>query len=221
MRYGLGAGYTRRASVRPAPRWCWSAGPTSANPPSSTASPARGGRSSRPWPGRPATPWRRRPSGATGTFTLVDTGGLFGAHDRSPARAGRASTGSRRSTSADLIVFVVDGREGLVPGDRGDRASACMHLGVPVLLAVNKTDDKRVARHGSTEFLSLGFEPVIEVAAEHGDGVFELLDEIVARLPAARAVRRRLPRTRPRSPSSAGRTSESRRWSIGCCAKSA
>jgi GTP-binding protein len=58
-------------------------------------------------------------------------------------------------------------------------------VSVPVLLAVNKTDDKR-ARGRSMEFYRLGFEPVVEIAAEHGEGVGDLLDEIVARLPAKR-----------------------------------
>src|SRR5262249_49877394 len=50
-----------------------------------------------------------------------------------------------------------------------------------VLLAVNKTDDKRA--HGSSlEFFQLGFEPVLEISAEHGQGVADLLDEIVKHL---------------------------------------
>jgi GTP-binding protein len=52
-------------------------------------------------------------------------------------------------------------------------------------MAVNKTDDKR-AKGRSLEFYQLGFDPVVEVAAEHGEGVGDLLDEIVARLPARR-----------------------------------
>jgi GTP-binding protein len=59
-------------------------------------------------------------------------------------------------------------------------------LSVPVLLAVNKTDDKR-ARARANEFHALGIEPVVEVAAEHGDGVAELLDEVIVRLPPAKA----------------------------------
>ena len=54
-----------------------------------------------------------------------------------------------------------------------------------MLLAVNKTDDKR-ARGRVLEFYELGFEPVVEIAAEHGDGVGDLLDEVVSRLPTGR-----------------------------------
>jgi len=51
-----------------------------------------------------------------------------------------------------------------------------------VLMVVNKTDDKR-ARGRALEFYRLGFEPVMEIAAEHGQGVGDLLDEIIERLP--------------------------------------
>jgi GTP-binding protein len=52
-----------------------------------------------------------------------------------------------------------------------------------VLLAVNKTDDKR-GQAGAVEFYELGFDPVFEISAEHGQGVAELMDEIVERLTA-------------------------------------
>ena len=51
-------------------------------------------------------------------------------------------------------------------------------------MAVNKTDDKR-ARGRALEFYQLGFDPVVEIAAEHGDGVGDLLDEIDRALPGA------------------------------------
>jgi GTPase len=50
-----------------------------------------------------------------------------------------------------------------------------------VLLAINKTDDKRSMK-STLEFFELGFDPVLEISAEHGTGVAELLDEIVDRL---------------------------------------
>jgi GTP-binding protein len=89
--------------------------------------------------------------------------------------------GQRAMAMADLLVFVVDGREGLVSGD-STIAEELRQTGRPVLLAVNKTDDKR-ALAGAMEFYRLGFEPVTEISAEHGLGVGDLLDEIVARLP--------------------------------------
>src|SRR5436190_2878919 len=117
------------------------------------------------------------------TFTLVDTGGMFGASE-DPLHELVLHAGERAIESAEVIVFVADGREGLVPGDQ-EIAARLRTVHVPVLMAVNKTDDKR-ARGRAAEFYQLGFEPVVEIAAEHGEGVGDLLDEIIGRLPAGR-----------------------------------
>ena len=116
-------------------------------------------------------------------FRLVDTGGMFGASE-DPLHELVVVQGRKAIKEADVLVFVVDGREGLVPGDE-EIAAALRALRAPVVIAVNKTDDKR-ARGRSAEFYQLGFDTVIELAAEHGDGVGDLLDEVVARLPARR-----------------------------------
>ena len=101
-------------------------------------------------------------------FDLTDTGGLFGASE-DPLHALVMEQGGRALASADLIVMVVDGREGLIPGDE-DIAKATRDAGVPVILAINKTDDRR-ARAGALELYRLGFEHVVHISAEHGDGV--------------------------------------------------
>ena len=114
------------------------------------------------------------------SFMLFDTGGLFGA-TTDPLHELVVEQGFKALESADLVVFVVDGREGLVPADEAiaERVHA---LGRPAMLAVNKTDDRK-SRDRALEFYQLGFDPVIEIAAEHGDGVAELLDAVIARLP--------------------------------------
>jgi GTPase len=117
-------------------------------------------------------------------FTLVDTGGLFGASE-DPLHKLVVIQGQKALETADVIVFVVDGRDGLLPADE-EIAGTLRSANVPVLVAVNKTDDRR-ARDRALEFHRLGFEPVIEIAAEHGQGTGDLLDEIVKRLPAGRA----------------------------------
>ena len=117
------------------------------------------------------------------TFTLVDTGGMFGANE-DPLHELVVIAGRRALETADIVVFVVDGREGLVPGDH-EIATRLRGVTVPVLMAVNKTDDKR-ARGRAVEFYQLGFEPVVEMAAEHGEGVGDLLDEIIERIPPKR-----------------------------------
>lgn len=120
-------------------------------------------------------------------FVLVDTGGLFGASE-DPLHAQVTVQGQRAIESADLLVFVVDGREGPVPADV-EIAAALRSTGRPVLMAVNKIDDRR-GRERVVEFHRFGFEPLFDVAAEHGTGVAELLDAIVDHSGARRFVER-------------------------------
>ncbi|HVB37678.1 MAG TPA: ribosome biogenesis GTPase Der [Vicinamibacterales bacterium] len=117
------------------------------------------------------------------TFSLVDTGGMFGASE-DPLHELVVAHGRRALDSADLFVLVVDGREGLVPGDE-DITRAIRERSRPVIVAINKTDDKR-ARDSAMEFYQLGFDPVLEISAEHGLGVSDLLDEIAGRLTGTR-----------------------------------
>lgn len=115
------------------------------------------------------------------TFNLFDTGGLYGASE-DPLHELVVVQGKRAIEGADLLVFVADGREGLVGGDE-TIAAQLRATGRPVLLALNKFDDKR-ARAGALEFYRLGIDPVFEISAEHGLGVAELMDAIVERLEA-------------------------------------
>jgi GTP-binding protein len=121
--------------------------------------------------------WRASP------FSLVDTGGMFGATS-DPLHELVVEHGRKAIAAADIVVMVVDGRDGLVSGDE-EIAGALRAIDAPVIVAVNKTDDRR-SRGRAVEFYSLGFEPIIEIAAEHGEGVGDLLDEVVARLPEGR-----------------------------------
>jgi GTP-binding protein len=119
-------------------------------------------------------------------FSLVDTGGMFG-ESQDPLHELVVVHGNRAIAAADVVVFVVDGREGIVAGDE-EIARALHEAGKPVIVAVNKTDDRR-ARGRALEFYQFGFEPVIEIAAEHGDGVGDLLDVVLERLPVRRSAR--------------------------------
>ena len=129
------------------------------------------------------------------TFELVDTGGVFGASD-DPLQRDVSEQGLRALDGANLVVLLVDAREGLVHADT-EAADRARRVGVPVILAVNKVDDQRMwERIG--EFHTLGIEPVISVAAEHGLGIGDLLHEVVVRLPQTKAS------DTPRSASSRG-----------------
>src|SRR5436190_18181388 len=110
------------------------------------------------------------------SLQLFDTGGLYG-ESQDPLHELVVQQGRRAIAGADLLVLLVDGRQGLLPGDERI-ARELRETGHPVILAINKTDDKRSQR-SAMEFFQLGFDPVIEISAEHGTGVYELLDEIV------------------------------------------
>ena len=117
----------------------------------------------------------------THRFRLVDTGGMFGASD-DPLHDQVSDQGRRALASADVVVFVVDGREGFVSGDE-EVAAAVRAGGKPVVLAINKADDRRT-RAGALEFYRLGFDLVTEISAEHGMGITDLLEFVVQQLDA-------------------------------------
>lgn len=113
-------------------------------------------------------------------FDLTDTGGLFGASE-DPLHELVVERGQRALSAADLIIFVVDGREGLIPGDQ-EIAAAVRNTGAPVILAINKMDDRR-GKDGALELYRMGFDSVVEISAEHGQAVGDLLEVIVKVLP--------------------------------------
>jgi GTP-binding protein len=113
------------------------------------------------------------------TFRLTDTGGLFGASE-DPLQTLVVQQGRRAVEEADMLVLVTDGREGLVAGDK-TIAGELHQSGRPVVVAVNKLDDKR-AQGSATEFYQLGFDRVLEISAEHGTGVAELLEAVMETL---------------------------------------
>ena len=118
------------------------------------------------------------------SFQLFDTGGLYG-ESQDPLHELVVQQGQRAIVGAELLVLLVDGREGLIPGDERI-ARELRETGIPVMLAINKTDDKR-SQKSAMEFFQLGFDPVTEISAEHGTGVADLLDEIVRRIEEKRA----------------------------------
>jgi GTPase len=113
-------------------------------------------------------------------FWVVDTGGLLPDSDDSMDRAIRAQV-EFALDEADVILFVVDGREGMNPVDRAI-AERLRKAGRPVIVAVNKLDNLE----NSTEqygFYSLGFGDPVGVSSAVGKGSGDLLDAVVARLP--------------------------------------
>ncbi|MCX8008029.1 MAG: ribosome biogenesis GTPase Der [Coriobacteriia bacterium] len=114
-------------------------------------------------------------------FMLVDTGGIELASDDAFGASIRAQA-VRAAQEADAVVFLVDGRTGLAPGDE-DVASLLRRGGKQVFLVVNKVDDpgNEAAIH---DFWALGLGQPWPVSALHGHGTGDLLDAIVSVLPA-------------------------------------
>ncbi|HEV7902933.1 MAG TPA: ribosome biogenesis GTPase Der [Pyrinomonadaceae bacterium] len=111
-------------------------------------------------------------------FKVVDTGGIV-PDDDALIPANILKQAETAIQDAVALVWVVDARAGLTPLDE-ELARLLRSTGKPVLVAANKTDAVRFEADAG-EFYRFGFENVYPLAAEHGDGVGELLDALVAR----------------------------------------
>ena len=111
---------------------------------------------------------------------VADTAGL---EEAPPESLGRRMHESATSAirEADLVIFVVDGRAGIVPDDQ-HFAAWLRRTGRPVLLVANKAEG-REGWAGALEAHRLGFGAALAVSAEHGEGLAELMGEIADRLP--------------------------------------
>lgn len=109
------------------------------------------------------------------TFTLIDTGGIdYGNDDVMFSHIRRQAEAAVEL--ADVIIFFVDGKDGLLASDM-DIADFLRSSKKPVLLAVNKLDNFEVEK--IYDFYSLGLGDPIPISAEQSKGLGELLDEVV------------------------------------------
>jgi GTPase len=118
-------------------------------------------------------------------FRLVDTGGLLidGSLPYSELVRGQVETAA---AEAQVILFVVDGKEGLTAGDR-DVVDRLRRIDRPVLLVANKTESE-YRRESAVEFYELGLGEPLAVSALHGTGVGDLMDVLADMLPEAPSV---------------------------------
>ena len=112
-------------------------------------------------------------------FLLVDTGGIAGEEE---GLAGATARQARAAASeADLVLFVVDGREGASALD--DEILAWLRkLARPTVLVINKIDGTH-EEAVRAEFARYGFGEMLAVSAAHRQGIDDLHEEILARLP--------------------------------------
>ena len=109
-------------------------------------------------------------------FIVIDTGGF-----EPVARNGIAAEMARQARQAviesDLVVFVVDGRDGMAARDR-DIANELRRTAARVILVVNKTEGMP-RQSAIADFWSLGLGQPYAISAAHGDGVTELFEELL------------------------------------------
>ena len=115
-------------------------------------------------------------------FLLIDTGGVDIA-DPSPITRSIAEQAQAAIAEADLVLFVVDTRTGITPGDE-ELAAILRRARKPVFLLANKIDDPS-RDTDALEFHALGLGDPIPLSALHGHGTGDLLDAIVAALPGS------------------------------------
>jgi len=115
-------------------------------------------------------------------FIAIDTGGF---EPRAPVGVfvEMARQAEQAMFESDAVVFVVDGRAGLTPGDRAI-AERMRRLRTPVYLAVNKTEGMQ-SDTAVAEFHELGLGVPAAISAAHGEGVRELMELVLEKFPDA------------------------------------
>ncbi len=121
------------------------------------------------------------------TFSIIDTGGFFPDEDVLLSQKITQQI-DLALQQADLIYFVVDGKEGMKPGDE----TICEHLRTmnkAIFLLVNKCDHKQF-KTNVHDFDVFGFEHVFRISAEAGTGFGDLLDKTMDTLPEPRTAKK-------------------------------
>ena len=115
-----------------------------------------------------------------GEFTIVDTGGLELRPDSAMAEGvnEQVETAIRE---ADVIIFLLDVRDGVMPADL-EIADSLRKIGKPVVLVTNKADNAKYESR-AVEFYQLGLGEPLAISAYHDRGIAKMLDEITRLLP--------------------------------------
>src|SRR5215217_133757 len=123
---------------------------------------------------------RRFAKGSLGDLelTLIDTAGFEDVTDESLEARMRAQT-ELAIDEADVVLFLIDAREGITPGDE-IFAQLLRLTEKPVILGANKAEGKQ-GDSGIAEAWSLGFGEPLALSGEHGDGMADLYAALVAR----------------------------------------
>ena len=108
------------------------------------------------------------------SYHLIDTGGIeISKENFNEEIKGQAELAI---DEADIVLFVVDGKEGLTSTDNTIR-DMLMKSGKPVIVVINKSDSK-LFKENMYDFYGLGFDSYINISAEANKGIYELEEEI-------------------------------------------
>ena len=118
-------------------------------------------------------------------MTLVDTGG-FEDLGQDPLQKGVRAQVETAISEADRVIFMVDGREGVLPGDE-EMARILRRTQKKVFLAANKIDGPE-NEHLANDFYQLGYKTVYALSAAHGYGVKTLLHALAKGLSPSRDI---------------------------------
>ncbi len=113
-------------------------------------------------------------------LTLVDCGGLEANPGPTMRRKVRDQV-EKAIAGADLLLFLVDARDGVVPAD-GETADIVRRAGKPMMLVVNKVESPKQEAQVA-QFYELGMGDPIPISAYHGHGIHELMQKVFERLP--------------------------------------
>ncbi len=127
--------------------------------------------------------WREAP-GRLGhlEFTVIDTAGLEGFED-ALLKDQILEQNRRVVERADILLFVIDGRDGVLSSDE-ILAGKLRSIEKPIILLVNKAESTATAGAGILESHKLGLGDPVAISAAHGEGLGELLDRLEAFIPA-------------------------------------
>ncbi|HEV2559158.1 MAG TPA: ribosome biogenesis GTPase Der [Microvirga sp.] len=114
------------------------------------------------------------------TFRIVDTAGLEEADEETLLGRMRAQTEAAIG-DADVILFVIDARVGVLPADR-PFAELVRRSGKPVILIANKAEGG-AGMAGAYEAFSLGLGDPVPLSAEHGEGMADLFEALMPHFP--------------------------------------
>ncbi len=112
-------------------------------------------------------------------FRLIDTGGIE--INDAPFLTEIKAQADIAIEEADVIIFAVDGKEGLLPTDR-DVMEILYQANKPIIVAANKLESQK-HRDNLYDFYELGASSVVLTSSAHGIGIGNLLDEVIKFLP--------------------------------------